>query len=126
MSLNEVPKKEPGVAAVVDMELKKKNDDDKKDDDTKSDKEDADLKEEIKQKFLEWCEYCTTHGIPNIARNQSKLIRLIWIACLLASSTYCFYSIITLMMSYLSYNVLINMQVIEEAPIFFPVKYSLN
>jgi hypothetical protein len=88
--------------------------------DTENNKKELDFKAELKEKFLEWCEYCTTHGIPNIARNQSKLVRLVWICCLLASSSYCCFTIVNLMMSYLSYGVLINMQVVEKTPLEFP------
>jgi hypothetical protein len=86
---------------------------------TKNDKSDTE-KDEIKEKFYEWCEYCTTHGIPNLARNKSKLIRAVWICAILACGSYCFYSIVVSIMSYLAYAVLINIKVTESTPIDFP------
>ncbi|CAF0708691.1 unnamed protein product [Brachionus calyciflorus] len=84
------------------------------------------LRSELKERFIEWCNYSTTHGIPNIARSDSKTVKLIWFVCLSAGSVYCFYSIVTILISFLSFGVLINIEVVEKAPIEFPAVTVCN
>jgi hypothetical protein len=78
------------------------------------------LNYEISEKFYEWCEFNTTHGIPNLARNKSIPIRLLWICALLGCGSYCFYSILISIMSFLSYDVLVSIKMVASTPIDFP------
>ena len=70
--------------------------------------------------------YCTAHGIPGISRAQNKYVRLMWIVCFLSSVSYCCYAIVSIVMSYFSFGVLINMQVIDSPNIDFPAVTVCN
>lgn len=88
--------------------------------------EEIHLATEIKEKFLEWCSFSTTHGIPNLSRANTKTTKLLWLICLIASSAYCFYSIVSIFMSYFAYSVIINIEVVEKAPVDFPAVTICN
>lgn len=77
-------------------------------------------KEKIKKIFKEWCETSTAHAIPNIARSDILLIKIIWLCCFIASTSYCIYSVITQLQSFLTYSTFISTQVIQEIPTYFP------
>jgi hypothetical protein len=96
--------------------------------DTKTKQENPypDLATELKETFLEWCGFSTAHGIPSLSRTDSRIIRILWIVCLIASTTYCFYSIISIIVSYFSYNVLINMQIVDKSNVDFPAVTVCN
>lgn len=83
-------------------------------------------KDQLKQKFLEWSNSSTAHGIPNIFRIESRILRIIWIICFLAAFAYCSYTIVNIIVVYLQYDVLINQEVVIEAPIDFPVVTVCN
>lgn len=89
-------------------------------------KENSDIKIDLKKKVAEWCSYSTTHGVSNISRADNKLVKFIWILCLVVSSIYCFYTIVNIIVSYLSYEVIINIDVVDKAPIDFPAVSVCN
>lgn len=84
------------------------------------------LLQEIKEKFSEWCAFSTTHGIPNISRSDSFVIKIIWFLCLIGSSSYCFYLIVQIFVSYFSFGVLISIKVLEKTPVDFPAVTVCN
>jgi hypothetical protein len=86
----------------------------------------SELRKELKYKFLEWCSYSTAHGIPNMSRTNSKVIFFIWLIAFLASTAYCCNTIIAVIVQYIKYGVLINMQVVDKAPIEFPAVTVCN
>jgi hypothetical protein len=61
--------------------------------------------------FSEWALNTTTHGITNVARLDNKLLKIVWLVCFLASTIYCIYTVVGIMVSFLEFNVLINQQV---------------
>lgn len=96
----------------------------------------------------DFCENTTAHGFYNISRSASPLwIRLAWTLILIISSSYCCYSM-TLQLSkisiqyfiilfklsgiclyiinYLSYEVVVNYQVISESPVELPTYTICN
>lgn len=79
-----------------------------------------------RDKFVEWSSYSTAHGIPNIFRLESRLLKIIWILCFLASFAYCSYTIVNIVVVYLEYGVLINQEVVSEAPVDFPAVTVCN
>lgn len=84
------------------------------------------IKIDIRKKISEWCNYSTTHGVSNISRADNKLVKLIWIVCLFSSSVYCFYTIVNIIVSYFSYEVIINIDVVDKAPVDFPAVSVCN
>lgn len=70
--------------------------------------------------FVEWCKSSTSHGIPNIARSESLIIRLIWALSVGVSVSYCGYLIIDTFINFMSNPVSINIQILEETPTMFP------
>ena len=67
-----------------------------------------------------WGESTSTHGIPNITKAQSKIIRILWILCFLVSLSYCTYQIIISIIGYLNFSVISNYQLLFEVPTLFP------
>ena len=45
----------------------------------------------MKMNILEWCSYCTAHGISNISRTKDRTILTVWLLCYFASIGYCCY-----------------------------------
>ena len=66
-----------------------------------------------------------SHGLTNIARLDSKLLRILWAVCFLASVGYCTYSCVIIVMNFLQYDVLVNQEVVYKAPVDFPAVVSL-
>ena len=85
-----------------------------------------DLKTELKEAFYDWSIFTTAHGIPSLSRTESKKIRFLWIAFLLVTTAYCCYSMISIIVSYFSYNVLINMQIVDKSNVDFPAVTVCN
>jgi hypothetical protein len=61
--------------------------------------------------FSEWGLNTSAHGITNVIRLDNRLLKVIWLLCFLASSVYCIYTIVGIMVSFLEFNVHINQQV---------------
>ena len=79
-------------------------------------------------KFIlgEWALNTSSHGITNIARLESKALKLMWLVCFLASLSYCVYTIVGIIQSFLQFQVLINQQVVQETPVPFPAVTFCN
>jgi hypothetical protein len=76
--------------------------------------------EQMKFALEDWGLNTKTHAVSNIFRLESRLLRIIWLLCFLASLIYCIIAVTTIIMDYLSYNVLINQQVENVSPVDFP------
>ena len=74
------------------------------------------LKNEIKESLLN----TTAHGLPQIVRNQSIFLKIIWLILFLASSAYCSYLIVTSFKSYFEYNVITQIDTFIDIPSKFP------
>jgi hypothetical protein len=74
----------------------------------------------IKFAIEDWGLTTKTHGITNIFRLDSRLLRFIWLLCFLASTIYCIMAVTQILMDYYKYEVFINQQVKNEALIDFP------
>ena len=59
---------------------------------TKTEKE-KQLNKLMKECVKEWCEDTTSHGFKNMVKTDSWLIRITWIILIIASMSYCVYSI---------------------------------
>jgi hypothetical protein len=61
--------------------------------------------------FSEWGQNTSGHGITNVFRLESGFLKLLWLVSFLASSAYCIYTIVNIILLFLEYNVDINQQV---------------
>ena len=61
-----------------------------------------------------------THGVSNIIKAKSYILKFIWLVCLLASAGYCMYELVMAVMAYLQYGVILSTTPIYEAPTVFP------
>lgn len=66
------------------------------------------------------------HGVSNIIRSESIVLKLIWIACFTTSAIYCIYQIITTIITFLSFSVVDSTLVIYESPAHFPAFVLCN
>lgn len=60
------------------------------------------------------------HGISNIVRVDSKILRLIWIAFFLTCASYCTYLITITLVAYLEFKVIPMISIKYETPTKFP------
>ncbi|CAF0905049.1 unnamed protein product [Brachionus calyciflorus] len=67
-----------------------------------------------------WCETSTSHGLPNLARNESRILRIAWAIATLASWSYSFYLVISCILAFFNYKTITNTRQVYEAPSFFP------
>ena len=78
------------------------------------------LLKELKKIFVKWADETTIHGIPNILHSKSLIVRLIWIIIFLACLGLLSWQIAVSLINYLSFNVVINYNLIHEVPTIFP------
>jgi hypothetical protein len=71
-------------------------------------------------------ESSTAHGFPNIVRNESKLLKIMWIVFLLASMGSCIYFVILSLKNYFQYEVVTKTRVINDVPSPFPTVTVCN
>ncbi|RNA32454.1 acid-sensing ion channel 1-like [Brachionus plicatilis] len=76
--------------------------------------------------FLNWTESITIHGFPNIFRTKLKLVRFMWIIFFLISIGFCFYIISLNIISYLNFDVITKIRVIEKDSLPFPAVTICN
>ena len=74
----------------------------------------------VKELLKELCEKTTAHGIPNIARANSKREVLLWLFFFCISSAICIYSIIGAIISYLEFEVITRIRLLSEVKSEFP------
>ena len=84
------------------------------------------LSSKLRETVEEWCKSSTSHGLPNIFRNESYLLKMIWIVCFLASTGYCFYSLYISMVQYFEYQVTSQISQVFESPTEFPTVTICN
>ena len=75
----------------------------------------------IKLAVKETAENSTSHGIPNIARTDSNILKLMWLICLLGSAGGCAYLVFDSLNGYLNYEVVTKISKISETPSPFPI-----
>jgi amiloride-sensitive sodium channel subunit alpha/amiloride-sensitive sodium channel subunit gamma len=89
-------------------------------------KQDSNLKQKLKDEFKEWLSSSTSHGLPNIARTKSKILRLLWAVSFLASTAGCIYLLYLSAVSYFNYDVVTKISVYNELPSQFPTVTICN
>lgn len=88
---------------------------------TEAEKSENSYEANVKQILLDALNASTVHGISEIYRHKSLVLRIglsIYIAC---SVSYCIYNIIDTLLVFLSYEVTTNVKIHYEAPTPFPV-----
>ena len=81
---------------------------------------------DIKEALREIALSSTCQGLPNIVKSNSLFFRIFWTFFLIVSSSYCFYSIVKSINSYLNWEVITNIDVINEIPAQFPAVTFCN
>ncbi|RNA22809.1 acid-sensing ion channel 1 isoform X2 [Brachionus plicatilis] len=70
--------------------------------------------------FKEWTESMTMHGFPNIFRTKFLPIKIMWIILFLASTSACFFLIISNLINFFNFEVVTKIRVIKKDSILFP------
>ena len=79
------------------------------------------LKRLLKNVLLEFCDDTTMHGYRNIGKESNHMVlRILWVCCVMACSTYCFYSCSQIFQNFYSYPSNTKISVIKEIPTLFP------
>ena len=95
------------------------------------------MNKRIKESSLEIIEHSSIHGLPNIISTKRTCNKIMWIIFVIGCSSFCIYSIINSIMSFLDYEVVTKIELIPENPTQFPTvtlcnlnaknsKYNLN
>ena len=82
--------------------------------------QDSKLRKKINETFKDWLSSSTSHGLPNIARTDSKILKLLWTLSFLGSSAGCAYLLYLSVSGYLNYDVVTKITVYDELPSQFP------
>jgi len=77
-------------------------------------------KEKIIEKSIEIALGSTSHGIPNIFRNDKACLKLMWLLLLLFGISTGIYTIVESIINYFNYDVVTSINVINEIPNEFP------
>ena len=78
------------------------------------------------KKIFDLVEVSSCHGLPNIVRTKNNLIKIIWSLAFLASLVYSFISIINMINDYLNYDVVVNMELVQDFDLEFPAVTVCN
>jgi hypothetical protein len=62
----------------------------------------------------------TFHGIPNLVRNNNRILKSIWLICFILSSSICIYFLKKAIVEYINFNKVSKIDVIYEEPAEFP------
>ncbi len=65
-------------------------------------------------------------GVPNLARNELKTLKFIWLISILVSTRGCIYLCILTVLSYLEYTVVTQIQVVNDPSAEFPTVTKCN
>lgn len=74
----------------------------------------------IKQILNESAQNSTSHGIPNIFRNQNWFLKIIWLIAFLVSTGYCLKFIVFSILDYYDYPVVTKISVKSQIPLELP------
>ena len=77
-------------------------------------------KQIILKRISDLVETSSIHGLPNIVRTRRILIKIIWSLAFLASFSYAIISIINVVDDYLSYSVVVKMELVQDYNQEFP------
>ena len=78
------------------------------------------------KKILNLAEFSSCHGIPNITRTNSIIIRLVWTIAFIISFVYSILSVVQMGIEYLNFDIVVNMELIQDFNIDFPAVTICN
>ena len=84
------------------------------------------VKRMAKQAIIEWCDETTLHAIPIASRSKNKSNQLLYLFCFLTSAGFGFSYVGRSIITYLRFDTVTYMQVINETPTFFPTVSFCN
>jgi len=77
-------------------------------------------KEKIKEKVIEIALVSTSHGLPSVFRTDKICLKLMWLSLFIFGSLFGILTVIKTTETYLNYEIVTNIQVINEIPTAFP------
>lgn len=80
----------------------------------------------IKQLLCESVQNSTTHGLPNVVKSKSRLLKLIWLASFMISSTLCSYMITKTIQEYFNFETVTKIESISLVASPFPTVSICN
>jgi hypothetical protein len=90
-------------------------------------KEEKDLRSKIIKEFIkDNLANSQTHGIPKIIKEENKLVKLMWIVCVIISAITCIALVTINIMDFLRFEVNSKIRVIHELPTIFPTVTICN
>lgn len=78
------------------------------------------LKERVKDKFIDWSQSSTSHGYPNIFRTKNLIIKIMWLVFFLAGLGVSSYMVIRAVREFLEFNVTTTIRKIKADSLVFP------
>ena len=85
----------------------------------------------LKDTFTEWFINLQALGVPMVFKRKNLILKLIWLVSFknesfLVSFMYCFYSVVSLIISFYRYKKYMDILVIRESPVIFPMVSFCN
>ncbi|RNA37541.1 FMRFamide-activated amiloride-sensitive sodium channel isoform X1 [Brachionus plicatilis] len=78
------------------------------------------VQELLKKCVKEWCENTSSHGFSNLIRTDSWIIRIVWLILVLLFIGYCSYTVVTIILAYFKYEVVVSYKIVSDSPSPFP------
>lgn len=86
----------------------------------------AQVKDKVKEKFVEWSQSSTSHGYPNIFRTKNIIVKIMWLIFFLAGLGVGIYMVIRGVREYLEWNVTTTIRKIKADSLVFPTVSVCN
>lgn len=85
-----------------------------------SEKQKHSTREVVKRNIKSIAEQSSIHGLPNVVNTEYMWMRTLWLVVLLLAIAYCSYLIVTLIVGYFNYDVLISISYVSDYNVDFP------
>lgn len=73
-----------------------------------------------KENLKEISSQSSIHGLPNILNSKYMFTKLVWLICFVMAISYCSFLVVQMVMSYLTYDVLVKIKYIADYNMDFP------
>ncbi|RNA20730.1 FMRFamide-activated amiloride-sensitive sodium channel isoform X1, partial [Brachionus plicatilis] len=83
-------------------------------------REEHEVQELLKKCVKEWCENTSSHGFSNMIRTDSWIIRIVWIILVLLFIGYCSFTVVSIILDYFKYEVVVSYKIVSDSPSPFP------
>ncbi|RNA31126.1 FMRFamide-activated amiloride-sensitive sodium channel isoform X1, partial [Brachionus plicatilis] len=74
----------------------------------------------MKKCVKEWLENSSSHGFSNMIRADSWMIKIVWLILVFIFMAYCIFTVISIIMTYFKYEVVVSYKIISDSPSPFP------